>query len=138
MPKYQPNYVQLKNRVTVIKRALIEAGMAGTTSGHLFDLVHVLEPAMSKKSLALWVAMNQQRLVAVRGLRTSQGFTWYHRGAMRKASAPAKRGRVATPQRRAVTVTLPAMPRLTLLRVYSVLVTTYAAALTALKVLAAL
>jgi hypothetical protein len=136
--KNQPNYIQLKNRVAVIKRALIEAGAEGTTSGHLHDLVLVLEPTVTRKSLALWIAMNQRRLQAVRGLRTGHGFMWYHRGAMRKASAPVRRGRRATSQRRAVTVTLPALPRLTLLGVYSVLVTVYAAALTALKVLAAL
>jgi hypothetical protein len=133
---HQPKKLQLKHRASTIKRALIDAGTQGMQVGEL--LASVDEPGLTRDTLAVWVADHQGRIQAVRGGRTSPGgYVWHHRAAFSKAPAPTVRSTPAqrAPRGRVITITLPALPRLTRLRAYSLAVTLYAAALTLVEVL---
>ena len=137
---YQPKKSQLKQRTSTIKRALIEAGTEGMLVGELLALVAADEPHLTRGTLAVWVADHQGRIQAVRGGRTSPGgYVWYHRTAFSKAPAPAPTVRSTPTQRaprgRVITLTVPALPRLTRLRAYSLVVTVYAVTITAMEVL---
>ena len=138
---YQPKKFQLKQRTSMIKRALIEAGTEGMLVHELLALVAADEPNLTRGTLAVWVADHPGRIQAMRGGRTSPGgYFWYHRGALPKAPAPAPSVRTTPTQQaprsnRVITLTLPALPRLTRLRVYALAVTVYAAVLTAMEVL---
>lgn len=138
---YQPKKSQLKQRTSTIKRALIEAGTEGMLVGELLALVAADEPHLTRGTLAVWVADHQGRIQAMRGGRTLPGgYFWYHRGVLPKAREQGTGLRSTQTQRaprssRVITVTLPALPRLTRLRAYSLVVTVYAVTITALEVL---
>ena len=70
---YQPKKFQLKQRTSMIKRALIEAGTEGMLVHELLVLVAADEPHLTRGTLAVWVADHQGRIQAVRGGRTSPG-----------------------------------------------------------------
>ena len=138
---HQPKKLQLKHRASTIKRALIDAGTQGMQVGELLALVAADEPNLTRDTLAVWIADHQGRIQAMRGGRTLPGgYFWYHRGVLPKAreqgtglrSAPSQR---APRSSRVITVTLPALPRLTRLRVFALVVTVYAVTITALEVL---
>ena len=135
---YQPKKFQLKQRTSMIKRALIEAGTEGMLVGELLALAAADEPHLTRGTLAVWVADHQGRIQAVRGGRTSPGgYVWYHRTAFSKAPAPTVRTTPTqqAPRGRVITLTVPTLPRLTRLRAYSLVVTVYAVTITALEVL---
>ena len=135
---YQPKKFQLKQRTSMIKRALIEAGTEGMLVHELLVLVAADEPHLTRGTLAVWVADHQGRIQAVRGGRTSPGgYVWYHRTAFSKAPAPTVRTTPTqqAPRGRVITLTVPTLPRLTRLRAYSLVVTVYAVTITALEVL---
>ena len=131
----QPKKIELKRRVSTVKKALIEAGKKGMQVSEILAVLRVDEPNLTRDTLAAWVASQTRRIQAVRGSHRAHpgGYTWYHRGADPKAPAPTAR-RVPA-QGRVITITLPSLPRITPLRVYAVGVTVLAATLTALEVL---
>ena len=137
----QPTKIELKQRAATVKRALIEAGTQGVQVHELLAALNVNEPNLNRDTLAVWVAAQTRRLQAARGKRKHPGgYTWYHRGANPKAPTPTPLVRSTPAQlapryNRVITFTLPTLPRITPLRVYSVLVTLFAATLTALEVL---
>ena len=135
---YQPKKFQLKQRTSMIKRALIEAGTEGMLVHELLVLVAADEPHLTRGTLAVWVADHQGRIQAVRGGRTSPGgYVWYHRTAFSKAPAPTVRTTPTqqAPRGRVITLTVPTLPRITRLRVFALVVTVYAVTITALEVL---
>jgi hypothetical protein len=149
----QPTKIKLKRRTSTVKKTLIEAGAEGMQMPELLALVRVNEPNLSRDTLAVWVANHQPQAQAVREGRNGEGYIWYHRGTLPKAPTPTPltrpwRDRVQVPliegiqvrsaptqQARVITITLPALPRITPLRVYAVGMTVLAATLTALEVL---
>jgi hypothetical protein len=136
----QPKKTELKRRASTVRRALIEAGAQGMQIPGLLSLVQVSEPNLNRDALAVWVATHQRQTHAIREGRNGDGYIWYHRGAHPKVPTPTPLVRSTPAQlapryNRVITITLPALPRITPLRVYSVLVTLFAATLTALEVL---
>ena len=137
---YQPKKTELKRRASTVRQALIEAGTQGMQIPGLLALVRVNEPDLNRDTLAVWIAAHQRQAQAVREGRNGDGYFWYHRGANPKAPTPTPLVRSTPAQlapryNRVITITLPALPRITPLRVYSVLVTLFATTLTALEVL---
>ena len=132
----QSKKIELKRRASTVKKALIEAGTQGMQIPALLALVNVDEPSLTRNTMAIWVAEHQRQIQAVREGRNGEGYFWYHRGTHPKASTPTPLVR-STPTQlaRVITITLPALPRITPLRVYAVAVTVFAATLTALEVL---
>jgi hypothetical protein len=148
---YQPTRAQLKKRASTVKQALL----ASFAEGRGMQVEEILalcvhEPYLTRNTLSVWIAEHQGRAQAVRGSRIIPGgYIWYHREAHSTAPYPsAERPAEAQPARsaptllaptynraRAITITLPTLPRITRLRVYAVVVTAYAATLTALEVL---
>lgn len=136
----QPKKTELKRRAATVKRALIEAGKEGMQMPELLALARVQEPNLKRDTLAIWVAGHERQAQAVRMGRTKDGHIWYHRGVHPKAPTPTPLVRSTSAQpasryNRGITITLPALPRITPLRVYAVAVTVFAATLTALEVL---
>jgi hypothetical protein len=131
----QPTKTQLKQRAATVKRALIEAGKEGMQVHEILALVQVNEPDLNRDTLAVWVTSQTRRIQAVRGSRTGKGYNWLHRGTNPKAPTPTPLVRSTPAQGRVITITLPALPRITPLRVYAVGMTVLAATLTALEVL---
>ena len=136
----QPKKTELKRRAGTVKKALIEAGTQGMQIPGLLALVRVNEPDLNRDTLAVWIAAHQRQAQAVREVRNGDGYICYHRGANPKAPTPtplirSTPAQLAPRYNRVITITLPALPRITPLRVYSVLVTLFATTLTALEVL---
>jgi hypothetical protein len=142
--RQQPTRNELKQRISVVRRALIDADQGGMKVHDLLALLD--EPNLTRETLAVWISGHRGRIQAVRGHRSVPGgYTWYHRGtpkapAPAPAPAPAVRSAPTQPAPRpgrVITLTLPALPRprITRLRAYALAMTLYAAALTALEVL---
>ena len=130
----------LRNRTTTIRRALIEAGSRGMKVQEILPLLLDREPNLNRNTLAVWIADHQRQIQAVRAnLSSPGGYTWYHRGAYpvpTVVTAPTPTPPELAPRySRAITITLPTLPRITRLRVYALAVTVYAAVLTAMEVL---
>ena len=137
---YQPKKTELKRRASTVRQALIEAGTQGMQIPGLLALVRVNEPDLNRDTLAVWVAAHQRQAQAVREGRNWNGYFWYHRGAPPKAPTPTPLVRSTPAQlapryNRVITITLPALPRITPLRVYAGAMTVLATPLTALEVL---
>jgi len=144
--KNQPKKQQLKQRRAWIRKALMEAGTNGMGLADLLGLARVNEPHLNKATLAVYIADHQSLLQAERGNRTRAGFRYYHRGTLRSMGAKAyfdafrtvpkpdprtPHQRTLRQQRRAITIRLPRLPRVTRLRAYSVAITVYAVLITA-------
>ena len=135
-----PKKTELKRRAATVKRALIQAGKEGMQIPELLALVRVNEPNLKRDTLAIWVAGHERQAQAVRKGRTRDGYIWYHRGVHSKAPTPTPLVRSTPAQlapryNRVITITLPALPRITPLRVYAGAMTVLATTLTALEVL---
>jgi hypothetical protein len=141
--RHQPTRKELRQRMSVTKQALIAADTQGMQVPDILALLSVDEPYLTRDTLAVWVADHKTMIQAVRGQRRTLpgGYLWYHRGVTPAARAPAPKTAVRSaptqraPSNRVIVITLPTLPRITRLRVYSLAVTLYAAALTALEVL---
>jgi hypothetical protein len=104
----------------------------------MLPLAQVNEPMLNRDTLAVWVKEHDGEAQARRSPRRNRdGYTWYSRQFRPDKPDPTmtvRRVMTQRPQRRVITVTLPSLPRLTPLRIYSVAVTVYAATLTMLEV----
>ena len=130
----------LRNRTAAIRRTLLAAGPQGMKVHEILPLLLDREPNLKLATLAVWIADHRREIQAVRAnLTVPGGYTWYHRGAYQ--SPPEAKAPTPTPPQlaprynRAITITLPTLPRITRLRVYAVAVTVYALGLTLLAVL---
>ena len=135
-----PIQLTLRSRTATIRRALVAAGQQGMKAPEILPLLLDREPDLNRNTLAVWIADHRRQIQAVRAnLTVPGGYTWYHRGAYQPptaVTAPTPTPPQLAPRySRAVTITLPTLPRITRLRVYAVAVTVYALGLTLLAVL---
>ena len=144
--RHQPTRKELRQRMSVAKQALIDADTQGMQVHDILALLSVDQPYLTRDTLAVWVADHKTMIQAVRGQRRTLpgGYIWYHRGVTPAARAPAPAPKTAVrsaptqpapSSNRVIVITLPTLPRITRLRAYSLVVTAYAAALTATGVL---